>query len=66
MYTTNCDGHPESLQDLCVYYSDLSLQLATERKIEIFRAKNKIRIGFWNIQIMYETRKSAQVTMQMR
>jgi len=39
---------------------------ATDRKMEVLSAKNKTKIGFWNVRTMFETGKLAQVTAEMR
>ena len=38
----------------------------THRKMEVFSAKIKTRIGFWNMKMMYGTGKVAQVTAEIR
>ena len=46
--------------------SGQSRKEATDRMEEVFHAKHKTRIGFWNVRTMYETGKLAQVTHEMR
>ena len=64
--TIGRDGLLESLQDACKNVSGETRIEATDRKIGVFSAKTKTRIGFWNVRTMYETGKLAQVTAEMR
>ena len=38
-----------------------SLREAVNTKTEALNARNKTRIGFWNVQTMYETGRIAQI-----
>ena len=37
----------------------------TDREMEVFSAKTKTRIGFWNVRTTYETGKLSQVTVEI-
>ena len=43
-----------------------SLWEAANTKTEVLNAKHKTRIGFWNVQTMYETGRLAQITSEMQ
>ena len=64
--TTGCDGLPELSQDTPINDSGESHKETTDRKTEVLSTKTKIRIGFWNVRMMYETGKLAQVIAEIR
>ena len=64
--TTGCDGLPESSQDACMSDNSERRKETTDRKMEVLSAKIKTRIGFWNMKMMYEKGKVAQVTAEIR
>lgn len=43
-----------------------SCKEATDRKMEVLNAKTKTRIGFWNMQTMYQMSKLVQITAEMQ
>ena len=43
-----------------------SLREAVNTKTEALNARNKTRIGFWNVHTMYETGRLAQITSEMQ
>ena len=61
---TVCDCLPES-SETCMNGNSESQKEATDRKMEVLRAKTKTRMGFWNVHTMYGTGKLAQVTTEM-
>ena len=46
--------------------SSESLLEAADTKMEVLTAKHKTRVGFWNVQTIYEIGCLAQVTSEMR
>ena len=43
-----------------------SLQKAADTKMEVLTTKYKTRVGFWNVQTMYEIGRLAQLTSELR
>ena len=64
--TTFVGGAPE-FQGTCMTGSSESRQEATDTTRDALNtAKTKLKIGFWNVQTMYDTGRLAQVTSEMR
>ncbi|KAH3768921.1 hypothetical protein DPMN_170139 [Dreissena polymorpha] len=64
---TDVDEAPESQPGTCMTASSESRKEAADTtRAALNTAKTRMKIGFWNVQTMYDTGRLAQVTSEMR